>query len=119
MPFNLKYHGGECCGLTHVYDFPYFNKQRGENLKEVINRDISRNALDEFNFDDYKGESLLFNHCYEAVLTDHQLATGWDKFLKGMGFKHERRWFNSNSENHCNRLSYVSGRSRSKKGFNW
>lgn len=103
-------HGGGCCGVSHIFDFPTLSvdKDEVEHLNDIISsllkslKDINRDE----NTDDplWSGE---FSHLFEIVLTDSQMDI-WAKTLKEKGFKYVTRWLNDNSGNYCNLLVYLS-----------
>ena len=117
MTFN--YHGGECCGVSHVYDFPH----RADEA--WLNREIF-NAIDEIESDNqeavYEGSRTrwkgTFGHAIEVCLTDDQMMV-WAETLKKKGFRLGLRWLNDNSGNYCNLLSWAPKRASKKRPYKW
>lgn len=96
-------HGGECCGMSHIYDM-------GET-KETL-RVVDRTLRD-----------LPTNHLVEIVLTDRQIKRNKSipKGLKKRGFKLVSRFYNDNSGNYCNVLHRypLTGKGSGKKNSPW
>jgi hypothetical protein len=79
-------HGGECCGISHVYDFAYEAFPAWiKNLEQII---ANHEAA---------GKTRLL----EAVLTDEQCRP-WKKVLEEHGFVLVSRFINSNTRRACN-----------------
>lgn len=100
----VRSHGGGCCGVTHIYVFPTLPST--EWLKTQINNtqaaDVKRPR----------------SHLIEAVLTDQQMQM-WARTLKEFGFVLGPRWFNSNSRNYCNVLTYQTRKPSRRPSFTW
>ena len=114
---NISSHGGECCGVSHVYNF-YGDvtvkdtmtdmEDRLEEMAGDVERDCScpiceraRKRLEE------AGIGGAHGHLFEAVLTDDQMGR-YGKDLREAGWKVVARWFNSNSGNMCNMLIWTN-----------
>lgn len=93
-------HGGGCCGMTHISDFPSIVD--AENKKD---RAAMIDAFDEALND--VGTNL--SHCIEVVLIDDQLREGWLRIIQKRGFKRVSRFRNSNSNNVCNVFHRYGG----------
>lgn len=82
----VEEHGGACCGICHLYDFPRFANV--ENIKE-LKWEIRGIILD-------KGRGVAI----ECVITNRQKQ--WAPILRKIGFKKVFQWKNPNSGNTCN-----------------
>lgn len=100
MPMDVEYHGGGCCGITHIFGFGYPTEARLTALKNWLADFVDRQY--ELEFGEYDGE---FSCALEATLTDGQMVE-WAPVLKKHGFKIAHRFFNSNSGNVVNVLYY-------------
>lgn len=58
------------------------------------------------------------SHLIEVMLTDYQM-TEWAATLKEFGFKLHTRWYNSNSRNYCNLLTYQTRNPRCRPSYTW
>lgn len=100
-------HGGECCGITNIYNFPVYSEEARLDVERQINS-ICRN----------RPSGLI-----EIVLIDRQLgpAGGWAAAIEDFGFVLVSRFLNSNHGNWCNvfHLKYGQpwGRLRNPQGF--
>lgn len=110
-----QHHGGRCCGMIHIHNFPPFSylneKQKAQITPENVKKHIHKCVLASY------GKrrawtlkcdlpSAKWNSLVEAVLTDSQLDGGWRPILAEAGFKEVSRFFNSNSGNYCTVLHY-------------
>ncbi len=95
-------HGGECCGMTHIYNIG------GPTTLSYIDRQL---------------QDLPHHHCVEIVLTDGQIRANKTivRGLKQRGFKLVSRFLNDNSGNYCNVLHRypLSGKGIGKKNSPW
>ena len=96
--FVVAGHGGQCCGINHVYCFgDWADKERLEELKLVVEHFKKRGqGYYEEDMHDY-GNSPR-RGLLEATLTSDQLVS-WRKPLEEMGWKDVHSFYNSNSEN--------------------
>lgn len=77
------YHGGNCCGIQHVYSFGSFNITNQRDLAIRINQCKS----------DRKTIPLI-----EVALTQAQCENGWEGYLVNeVGFRKVATWLNPNS----------------------
>lgn len=136
--FAVSPHGGRCCGVSHVYFFPYFDaeeppKEWQDLLRENIQgriMDMESAAEEHFGYYDEEGdfiretprwveENRPFSHLIEVVLIDSQMQK-WGPSLKSFGFELVKRWFNDNSGNWCNLLVYcTSNKEETPLPFEW
>lgn len=116
---SYSYHGGECCGISHVHDFP--DRANARWLDDQIDLAISEvedAAIDRAYFDGEKKRRGKFGHAIEVVLTDDQMIV-WAETLKKKGFKLGLRWLNDNSGNYCNLLTWAPKRASKKRPYKW
>lgn len=93
---DTAYHGGECCGITHIFDF--------DSMRD--NTDDLRKCLDEIKVNQP-------NHLVEVVLTDNQLRNERiGPVVKRAGFRVVNRILNGNSGNYINILHKIIGPTR-------
>lgn len=122
-------HGGCCCGMSHIYSFPHAEDKGinalGNLIKEGI-EEIEESRLRSLKEEgDEDGEEVLdapwkvFGHLIEVVLTDWQMSSGWSSVLKEKGFKLGPRWFNDNSGNYCNLLTYQTKEPETPPPYVW
>lgn len=112
-------HGGQCCGISHVYDFPdRADKNWLDN--EVTNAfsDLERDREEYYNDNGEAPPWRTFGHCVEICLTDWQMGI-WASTLKEYGFSLHTRWKNDNSGNYCNLLSYRTKTPSSPAPYKW
>lgn len=116
---TVSYHGGECCGISHVHDFPmradavWLDRQINRATKEV--QEGAQDRVDEDSLEPWRGK---FGHAIEVCLTDDQMIV-WAETLKKKGFKLGLRWLNDNSGNYCNLLSWAPKRASKKRPYKW
>lgn len=92
-------HGGGCCGMTHVYEFPDLKT----DCTEKGNREAAIDGfLSTVTQTDTRHYANTGSHLYEVVLLDSQLRSGWLYVLQKAGFRRVSRFLNSNSGNICN-----------------
>lgn len=121
---SLKGHGGQCCGIRHIYNLGASPKEaciNNKNVKEAIdwcNSKYYYEVSEEFvSFSTFvkttecKTNGELFNTmldqvfeeqesgCIEVVVSEEQEP--WFKFLEKAGFKRVSEFGNSNSGNYC------------------
>lgn len=91
---SLNYHGGQCCGINHLYGFitvshlmDDYAKKAEEHLTTLKNKNTKNSLI------------------VEVVLTDDQLTANdnyWLKWLKKHRFRRVTRMRNPNSGNAIN-----------------
>lgn len=97
MSFEIKYHGGNCCGMKHIHNIPIYSESNEVRLKDKIEQIQSlRSSYDQKNF-----------IAIEMIFTDSKLKNGWKEALERLGFKHTVRWKNPNSPNYCNQYVWT------------
>lgn len=99
-------HGGDCCGITHLHDFPctgMSEKDRIERLRSEIKDLVTPE------FPPLSGKSG-FLHAVEAVLITSQLPM-WERPLRKVGFRPVFSFKNGNSGNICT-VFYLCARFR-------
>ena len=112
-------HGGNCCGISHVFDFPdeadmsWLNSQILWATEEI--EDENEQAVEYGNRKRWRGK---FGHAIEVCLTDDQMVV-WAATLKKKGFKLGLRWLNDNSGNYCNLLSWAPKKAGKKRPYKW
>jgi len=113
------YHGGGCCGISHVSNFPtrldeeWLYREMQEAVEETESG--ARYAVQEGGLKKWKGK---FGHAIEVCLTDDQMVV-WAETLKKKGFKLGLRWLNDNSGNYCNLLSWAPKKAGKKRPYKW
>lgn len=111
--------GGNCCGISHVYDFPiradaaWLDRQI-EGATDLI-REENEIAVEEGDRTRWRGK---FGHAIEICLTDSQMKE-WAPTLKAKGFKLGLRWLNDNSGNYCNLLAWAPKKASKKRPYKW
>lgn len=100
-------HGGDCCGMTHIFNFPKCrDKNEMEfNLRIVMERAMLKQVHEDE--DDSDGSDRV--HLYEAVLIQQQLDQGWKDVVEEYGFECVNRFVNENSGNTCYVYHFISG----------
>lgn len=89
----IEDHGGDCCGVKHVYGFVRPDQHDAvESLDRVLEAVCPADNP---------------NRLSEVVLTDDQMEEGWGPILRARGFRLVVRWRNSNSDNVCNMFVMV------------
>jgi hypothetical protein len=87
-------HGGGCCGMTHLSEFPEIEDMLDEDYRIPTVKERSDFIRSSISSGGHK-------HCYEIVLTDSQLKY-WRSAVRMAGFRRVNRFLNSNSGNYCN-----------------
>lgn len=124
--FNVEEHGGSCCGIHHVFEFPSTRGTNGaESVKDPTNAEGEgwlRSAIEDILEDYYQGDEddtsddMDRNHHHhmktwrtgiECVLADYQLKV-WKPHLEKVGFKQVFTFHNSNSGNNCTVFYYET-----------
>ena len=122
---------GRCCGLYIAFGFgdrptaeteATLKRLMSEREADVRNRNpgrlVARPARGWF-----PGRAArIANVCTQVTLTDAQMASGWDRILKDMGFRLVTRFDNSNSNNHVNILHHSATRASRRPAelpFRW
>lgn len=95
-------HGGNCCGISHIYNF---GVNASEDQKRLLDRLLACSS-ERFGDEDpeehwWDGESLII----EAVLSQRQ-TKAWEPILLSKGFKVVNSFFNPNSHNECTIYHY-------------
>jgi hypothetical protein len=103
-------HGGDCCGMTHIHNFPYKPnaevQKELDNIVESITEACAQEGCSCGCSAASPGRGLV-----EIVLVDAQ-AKGWHSSLKKRGFRRVGRFLNSNSGNYCNIYHLAFGQPR-------
>ena len=106
-------HGGSCCGINHIWDFPAgysFSATIAEKV-EFIRQAVS-NCLRQYadNRDRFYGEfdEDKWHMAIEVVLVSGQLST-WQEALLEVGFTRIYEFPNSNSGNTCYIFMLTTG----------
>lgn len=88
MPLSYDDHGGECCGITHIWDFHSVEpKDTLVELNKVIGKICER---------------VYKPHLVEVVLNAPQKVGGKrEKALLDLGFKEVNNFVNGNTDNKC------------------
>lgn len=126
---EITEHGGECCGISHVYGFgPEPNDGRIKDLKAYIKHsaDFIERTVEAYNpqtgdyyeKDAFPGVETL-GHVIEVALTDDQMVAGWAKELKKLGFSKPFRALNDNSGNYVNVSLLRTRRTKDKAPYKW
>lgn len=98
-------HGGSCCGMTHLFEFPAADgtlAQRCKIVQNGIDR-ILKNAYDDLPFTwkaKFEDGGSDMRHCIEVVITASQ-KVGWQEPLVDSGFTEVFSFVNSKSGNRC------------------
>ena len=122
---NCEEHGGYCCGMSHVWGFQTVTDKVTEDLMGTITSRVLRveeEATENYDYEEDEEDVpwKVFGHCIEIVLTDSQmLHSGWAPVLKEKGFKLCDRWFNDNSGNYCNLLTYKTKEPETPAPYEW
>lgn len=122
---NNESHGGHCCGMSHIWGFNVAIDKATKDLMETITQrvsEIEERARENYEYDEDEEDVnwTVFGHCIEIVLTDSQmLYSGWAPVLKKKGFKLCDRWFNDNSGNYCNLLTYKTKEPETPAPYEW
>jgi hypothetical protein len=112
---ELEQHGGECCGVTHIFDFRNTSDAEVRRFKldveGFLKWQYDDNQIDGFEIEpdpdgwEDRPSKRKFSCVLEACLTDTQMMF-WAPHLKEAGFKVVNRFLNSNSGNVVNVLHY-------------
>jgi len=106
---RTNHHGGECCGVKHIYGMgsgpaasTYFaNTTNLTSLQALI---LAMANWDEEvigEVDEEEDDLLNNGRVKEVILTDNQMTNGWPEALAELGFKKVASFLNSNSDNIC------------------
>lgn len=112
-------HGGNCCGISHVYNFPA--RADAAWLDCEIELATEGILLDNEDIAEERGQKHWrgkFGHAIEICLTDDQMKE-WSPTLKAKGFKLGLRWLNDNSGNYCNLLAWAPKKVSKKRPYKW
>ncbi len=116
---SYEYHGGYCCGISHVHSFPpradsnWLDREMARAVEEIEEK--NRLYVEEGLRQMWRGK---FGHAIEVCLTDDQMIV-WAETLKKKGFKLGLRWLNDNSGNYCNLLTWAPKRAGKKRPYKW
>ncbi len=124
----MEDHGGCCCGISHLYEFPLLADKAWldrevDHWMESLDKSHRENNR-EYNYYNDEGvdtipQNFKFSHLIEVTLTDHQLIP-WKDLLKKKGFRHVSRHLNHNSGNYVNLLLLETGaKNKKKRPFKW
>lgn len=111
---DLVPHGGGCCGITHLYNFPLFSSLGAATDDERIGwiRSAINQIIDDQDYVDADGEQTEaknFRHAVEVVLAWDQLNE-WRSALETVGFQEVFSFTNDNSGNRCHVFFIQTGR---------
>jgi hypothetical protein len=138
MILGVRYHGGQCCGMTHISGFPESPATTcGAVLAKTVAEIQEYNARQRTDYygvprwharpEESAGDRLkalirCITHgdpgsiyssgrtrgCIEVTLIDSQLLN-WGEFLEGLGFKKVNSFINSNSHRRVHVLHLNTG----------
>jgi aryl carrier-like protein len=112
-------HGGNCCGISHVFYFPLQSDLTWLNTQiQWATQDTLADNEELVESGDRQRWRGKFGHAIEVCLTDDQMMV-WAETLKKKGFKLGLRWLNDNSGNYCNLLSWAPKRAGKKRPYKW
>jgi len=94
MAFQIKAHGGWCCGMIHVHNIPVYHPTQEAALLALCQSYVQ-------NFTTSPRQRAV---ALEMIFTDTQLQGGWLEALDRIGFRRTVRWRNPNSRNYCNQF---------------
>lgn len=115
---DTECHGGGCCGVNHIFNFPYNPEATDDQRISQIKAAIAE-IIDNYDIDyDCDCEYDRACNCYEAavanwscacecVLTTLQL-TQWRQPLETVGFREVHSFYNSNSGNTCHVFYFTT-----------
>lgn len=127
---SYDHHGGECCGVSHVFNFANagFRATAGDKrrwLDRQIEAAVNYRRQDNLDENQNTGEFTVqmwgrgkFGHLIEVCLTDNQMME-WAPILKEKGFRIAQRFKNDNSGNYVTLLTYVTKRPAKKAPYTW
>ena len=105
-----RVHGGECCGLSHVFDFNTYDSRPVEAKKAEIERAIKHAMLGAQRRWGWSWYSPTTRHnkghAFEVVLISAQLSS-WREALEDTGFKEVFSFVNGGSGNRCYVFMYA------------
>lgn len=113
-------HGGSCCGIQHIYNFPSIYAVELEERVGWI-RKACMEAVNDYDIDDacdcsgcvaarggLSPDRDNWQCAVEVVLNNHQFEE-WEPALLAAGFKQVYEFFNSNSGNTCRVYYFTTG----------
>jgi hypothetical protein len=110
LELEREEHGGGCCGITHLYNFPFGDTHSLEQKKAGLQKEIDYAVMRHRYADDWierreDGEDDIdiakdWRHAIEVILNEHQLQH-WNDVLEAVGFKQVFSFLNNNSGNEC------------------
>lgn len=98
MSLQLSQHGGRCCGMRHIFNFP--TAFPGQEPTVKVYKDIIGSAMRHST-----GCGLI-----EVSLIDRQLNTNLIAALKSKGFYLVSRFSNPNTQNYVNVFHKLKGK---------
>lgn len=110
MSLLRETHGGRCCGIHHIWNFPLGTFHTPAERTAMVQQLVDESS--QYQFDTYDGDSEedtsedTYQTAVECVLTDGQLNQGWRDTLIDFGFKPVFRFHNNNSGNDCTVFYY-------------
>ncbi len=94
---DIEPHGGFCCGITHLYNFPSTGVSEASRADKIAKWVAAAKKV-------YKDDGAKvgpdWHSAIEAVINEIQLDN-WRKPLEANGFKEVFSFHNSNSGNRC------------------
>lgn len=112
-------HGGCCCGMTHLFEFPAPDgtiADRVAVIQDGVDR-ILQNAYNDLGWlakEKYASDGSDMRHCVEVVVTASQ-KVGWQEALVDCGFTEVFSFVNSKSGNRCFVYLLETNRPESEK----
>lgn len=105
-------HGGECCGIHHINNFPSIYAVELEERVRWI-RAACMEAVDDYDdacdcSDCVAERGGLWQCAVEVVLNNHQFEE-WEPALLAAGFKQVYEFKNSNTGNTCRVYYFTTG----------
>lgn len=100
---HINHHGGNCCGIRHIWDFNSLNNETPDGRAQRV-RDAIEISIDYFrDADGYlsgMGEAENFSCGLEAVLACYQLDD-WREPVEKCGFREVFSFENGNTGHRC------------------
>lgn len=107
LEMELRAHGGNCCGMAHIFRMGTVpTKDRLNRLDKLIadfvnNEENPDPLVEDW---DYDNDNPIYRDrvgCIEVVLAGLQMDEGWPKELENRDFKEVSKFLNGNSDNIC------------------
>jgi hypothetical protein len=108
---NVNGHGGSCCGIKHIHEFPTGGLPNQWSLEQRlgwINKAVVEAVEHCGSYDDEFDSESAWHVACEVVLIDEQLPH-WEEALKQVGFKEVFSFLNDNSGNICHVFYLENG----------